>query len=226
MNLMKCSPENHSTYHIIQRFNIDLRGFDLIHAGAHDLIERELYERCRVNRVYAFEANPIVIIGLEQRLLGTDWKAFQACLWSENGIEKEFYYYQDNYNGAGGLFLPERMNEFVDCKPTGKSFKIKTTTLNQYIEDNIVDISNIKLFNADLQGAELDACIGATKLLESSMLEWLIIETSTFDCYKNGTKDKDLVDLLKQYNFTKIGFWKDWGNDKEQHGDAIYRRIS
>lgn len=220
-----CPPEIHSTYQIIQAFNIYLKGFDVVHLGSHDLNEKDLYQKCKVNKVYAFECNPFLIPDLKERLRDTNWKYFQACLWSEENIEKEFYFYRNKKDGAGGLYKPDRMGEFVDCPTTGESIKLKTTTLDNYILDGIVDISNTKLLVVDLQGAEEPVLSASHELLSSEMLDWIIVETSTFSCYQDGSTNQAIESLLSKYQFKNIGFWKDWGNQMEMHGDAIYKRI-
>lgn len=225
MTLLQCPPENHSLYHIINQFHIDIKYRDVVFLGSHDLIEKDVFQRCKVNKVYAFECNPFLIPDLKERLRDTNWKYFQACLWSEENIEKEYLFYRNKKDGAGGLYKPDRMGEFVDCSPTGESIKLKTTTLNNYIYDGILDISNTKLLVVDLQGAEEPVLSASHQLLSSEMLDWVIVETSTFSCYKDGSTNQAIESLLSKYQFKNIGFWKDWGTQWEMHGDAIYKRI-
>lgn len=224
MTLLRCSPENHSTYHILKGYGIDIKGFDVVFAGSHDLIEKELFQQCEINKLYAFECNPFVIPDLKERLRDTNWQYFQACLWSEPNIEKEFYFYRQPKDGASGLYKPDKMGDYVNCPLTGESLTLKTTTLDRYITDNIIDISNTKLLVADLQGAEVPVLKASHKLLESKVLEWIIVETSTFACYKDGSTMQEIDKLLTSYGFENLGFIKDWGQGRSMHGDCIYRR--
>jgi len=224
-NLLTCPPEHHSTYRILQSANVNLNGSDIIHAGSHDLIEKDLYQRMGINTVYAFECNPYVYTDLLERIKGTNWKTFNACLWSESGIKKDFYFYRNKKDGAGGLYKSDLMNLFVDCKETGETLQLTTTTLDDYIKDELVNINNVKFLNIDLQGAELEFLKGSKLILSFPALEYILCEMSTFNCYEQGAIDLDISRFLGEYYFFPIKWYKDWGNDECQHGDMLFQRI-
>ena len=225
MTLLHCSPENHSTYRILRQLDINIIHKDVLFAGSHDLIEKDTFQRCGVNKVICFEANNFVYTDLQERLRDTNWPHFCACLWSEVGTRKEFYFYRQKKDGASGLFLPDKMGEYVDCQPTGEKIVLKTTTIDNYIQNKIIDISNVNLAIFDLQGSELRALIGSKLLLESCQLEWIICEVSNFSCYLGAPQEPEITHFLEKYGFRKIAFQLDWsGKNGEQHGDNIYKK--
>lgn len=227
--LLKCEPENHSLFQMIQSLNIPIEGKNILFTGSHDYIEFDIFEQLKPNVVHLFECNPICFSGLEDRIKGREkvHKAHFGCLWSESNLEKEFYFYRNSYDGAGSLYKEKDFNKYApDCVRTGKSIKLKTITLDDYVED--IGLPDFHVWILDLQGSELDCFRGGKSILNQPTLEWIICETSNFECYSGQPLDSDITTFLSAYGFEKLGIRKDWTgeNDKVWHGDTIYRRTN
>lgn len=222
--LLQCRPENHSLYQMINSLNIPIKNKNILFTGSHDFIEKDIFDRLEPNVVDLFECNPTVFASLKDRIRGKEniYKAHFGCLWSESNIEKEFHFYRDKYDGAGSLYKEKDFNKYIpDCKRTGDTVKLKTITLDDYIED--IGLPNYDLWILDLQGAEYDCFLGGKSILNQSSLKWIICEVSNFECYDGQKLENDITDFLSSYRFEKVAIRKDWG-DKEWHGDTIYRR--
>lgn len=222
--LLQCRPENHSLYHILTRYNINIENQKVLFIGSHDLIEYETLNKFNPLRVDCFEANKYVYPDLLTRIRNDSrYNPHFICLSNKDNEDKEFFVYQDKKNGASGLYKPDRMSNHVDCPITGESWFVKSMTYDTYSED--VELpEDYYLAIVDVQGSELDILNKANSLLRQLSLKYIICETSSFNCYENGPIDTDITKFLEKNNFIKYGYWKDWGNDKEWHGDTIYKR--
>lgn len=212
--LLECPPEQHSTFHLIKQVGIDIKGKNVLFAGSHDLIEKQLLQRLGVNIVYCFECNPFVYQDLVERIKDTNWKSYLTCLWSESNLSKEYYFYRNNKDGAGGLYKPDKMGDYVDCPLTGENITVQTSKLDDY------EFEPVELLILDLQGSELEALKGATKVLQT--VKYIICEASTFECYKNAPIIQDIVEYLMQYDFFPVKYQVDWGKDGNYHGDLVF----
>lgn len=226
MALLQCKPENHSLFHILTRYNINIENQKVLFIGSHDLIEKETLDRFNPQRVDCFETNKYVYPDLLERIKGDRrYVAHFSCLSNEDNSSQEFFVYQDKKNGASGLYRPDKMGNHVDCPITGESWFVNCMTYDTYAED--VGLPNdYYLAIIDAQGSELNILKKSKSLLKQKTLEYMIVETSSFNCYENGPIDTDITEYLKGHNFIRYGFWKDWGTDKEWHGDTIYKRIN
>jgi len=198
-------------------------GKDVIHTGAQNLIEFGIYTHFNVKRGYYFECNEYVFPELLERIGNKPGhQAFLSALWSEQGKELDFHFYRDMTDGAGSLFENEKFESYVpDCPMLNKTLKVKTNTLDNFIQDGIVDISDIIFWNNDTQGAELEIFKGGNMLLNSPSLKFIWCEISFDNLYKNAPLADDITQYLKQFGFVLVGV-RDDGNAQ---GDGLYVRV-
>lgn len=231
MDLCPCDINTHSfsvmLRELLSKGYQPIKDSDVLHIGAHDGIEADIYDYFQAKNVYWFECNPYVFPNLLHRIHEktrySRHRAFQTALWSESGQELEFNFYRDKRDGASGFYLPDKMFDYIkDCPLLEDKIKIKTNILNNYINDGLVDISNTTFLNIDVQGAELEVFKGATKLLESDKLQFIWCEVSWDNVYKNAPLMDDISEYLKQYSFISVGVRTDWAI----HGDALYMRVN
>lgn len=229
MELVPCDIFSHSFSLMIRE--LQNKGYnpisyaDVLHIGAHDGIEADIYDYYGAKNVNWFECNPYVFPNLLKRINEKSRKAkhlaYQAALWDKAGEELEFRFYRNQKDGASGFFLPEKMFDYIkDCPLLEETIKIKTNTLDNYINDGIIDISQTKFLNIDVQGAELKVFQGANTLLNNRTLEFIWCEVSWDNVYKEAPLMSDITDYLKGFDFEFVGLRKDW----EIHGDALYWR--
>lgn len=219
MDLCPCDIYTHSLAVMLRYYNIEPKY--VVHAGAHDLIESDIYNYYGAN-VYAIECNPFVYQNLIYRLLGRDkQQPIYGCLWSEDGQIKPLYFYRNKTDGAGGLYLPDKMLDYIpDCPPTGETFNCITTTFDRLARVYHIPTDQIDFLNVDLQGAELEFFKGAQALLTSPSLQNIWCEVSWDAIYKGGPQLQDITKYLAQYGFKHIITRV----DSPKHGDALYSR--
>lgn len=220
-DLCPCDINTHSLAVMLKQLNIHPNY--VIHAGAHDLIESDIYAYYNA-QVVAIECNPFVYQNLLFRLKNQyKQMPIYACLWSTSGQEKQLYFYRNKTDGAGGLYLPDKMNDYIpDCKPTGDFFNCITITMDDImIKYNLdKDRHKIDFLNVDLQGAELEFFKGANLLLEGQALKYIWCEVSWDSIYRDAPQLNDIDEYLAKYKFVRYGVREDSPN----HGDALYVR--
>ncbi len=223
--MMKCDIGTHSTYLVLKeiedKFNISLKDKNVLHIGAHDGLEKDIYDHLGASSTIWVECNPFVFETLTERISGDNkHTAFQKCLWSEVGIEKEYYFYRNKTDGAGGLFKDEKMKDYVkDCPMTGEYIKMFTDTLDNLSYKEKIDCGSINFLNLDVQGSELEVLKGSTKLFGPN-LELIYCEVSWEQYYHNGPLLKDIDELLSKFGYNRLGLRV----DAPGHGDGIYVR--
>lgn len=229
MELCPCDIRTHSFAQLIRE--VESKGYspiknqDVIHIGAHDGIEADIYDFFEAKSVFWFECNPYVFPNLLKRITekprSAKHLAYQTALWSEAGKTLDFNFYRDKRDGASGFYLPEKMFDYIkDCPLLEEKIQIKTNTLDNYVNDGIVNISNISLLNLDVQGAELEVLKGANLLLTNPSLRFIWCEVSWDKVYKDAPVMDDITTYLGKFGFQFAGLRKDW----EIHGDALYVR--
>jgi len=221
--MVGCHIESHSTYNVLkeieEKIGISLKNKNVVHIGAHDGLEKDIYDTLGVKNTLWIECNPYVFPNLEKRIANDDrHKAFEACLWSEEGLEKEYYFYRNETDGAGGLFKDQKMKEYIsDCPMTGESIKLKTQTLDKLAYRETLGIGNVHFLNIDVQGSELEVLKGAQGLFTDN-LELIYCEVSWDNIYENGPLLEDIDKFFHEKGYNRIGIRQDW----VMHGDAIY----
>lgn len=223
MQLMQCDIPNHSTFQIMEHFNI--RPKNIYHIGGSHGLEFPIYQHYGAKTRW-FECNPYIFGHLKERIRNSGDTAHMLCLWDEDGLEKEFYFYRNQLDGAASLFKPDKFNDFIpDCKLTGEKIVVKTTKLDTFVRDLGLEeeAKNIDFLNLDIQGAELN-CLKGSSILLSGRLQWIYCETSSFSCYQDAPLEPEITSFLANYGFKRVGYRKDWGTEIYNHGDSIYKR--
>jgi FkbM family methyltransferase len=217
--MLQCDINSHSTYQVLKSLGFDYIGWNALHIGAHNALERDIMDHLGFAHTTWVECNPYVFPELTERL-GEDkrHRAIQACLWSEDALIKPYHFYRNKKDGAGGLFKDKKMKEYInDCPMTGESTDLVTMRLDTMAETYSIDLSSISFLNLDVQGSELEVLKGAGDKLRPKLI---YCEVSWDEIYENGPLLKDIDDFLLEWGYNRIGIRQDW----QVHGDAVYIR--
>ena len=113
------------------------------------------------------------------------------------------------------------LNPNIGCK----KIDVQTTTLNTFLDESKIDVKRIKLLKIDIEGHELPALQGASKILEH--VPNLLIEHGPEHIRKGGFEPNDIIDLLHHYHFKPYTVTKEgireatiqelYGDDNEQN---------
>jgi len=94
---------------------------------------------------------------------------------------------------------------------------VKTITLNTLYEQHNIPYDRYDVINIDIQGGELNAFKGATKILPH--IKAIYSEVNVKEIYENNCFMHELDDYLQQYNFKRV---VGGACPKSGWGDALY----
>ena len=198
---------------IIKKYNLEIK--NILHIGAHEAEEYELYFNNGAKKVIWIEANPMLAENLKFKLDQTKNIVFQSVISDTDNQEVEFML-SNNGQSSSILELGIHKNLFPDINYINK-IKLKTKTLKTLFEQTKIDFKIIDFINLDIQGAELLALKGAGKKLEH--VKAIYTEINTAHVYKNCALMSEIDDYLFNFGFKRVEtvMWQD-----HPWGDALY----
>jgi len=132
--------------------------------------------------------------------------------------QKKFFSYRDNinfYNFALGQKTEKKKFFLTKRKDSSSFLKINENinnadylieneiNVNIHCLDNIInnqDLSDTTLVKIDVQGYELEVLKGSLRILKK--IKFILIEVSENEIYKNQALSSDIINFLKQKNFS------------------------
>lgn len=96
--------------------------------------------------------------------------------------------------------------------------EVDVCSLDNWCAQNDIDTKTIDIIKLDVQGAELQALRGATKILKSAKM--VLAEVSFVPLYKDSPLFGEVDDFMKQAGYDRAALYP---SDQPQHwGDALY----
>lgn len=200
---------------LIPQHDLNITG--ILHVGAHLAEEASLYNSLGIQNVWWIEGNEdnISPIRAEVHRCGLDDdKVILALIADSDG--KEFTFNITNYDsmsssiyefGTHTRFSPDTV--FVEHRP------LRAWTIDTVVEAN--GIWGVNFLNMDLQGAELLALKGATKLLRE--IDYIYTEVNNQEVYLGCAQIGDLDLYLSDFQRVETGWVP-----RQGWGDALYVR--
>lgn len=185
----------------------------ILHIGAHYGQEAEMYDRAGA-RVLWIEAIPEVFDKLKLRIKNfPKQRAILACLGDE---EKQLaFHVSDNEGQSSSIFNLGAKHRFPTRMISEVSMKMQR--LDSLLTEE--DVAQYPHWVVDVQGAELQALVGAGHLLDYAMT--LDVEVSTRETYKGGTKLVELESFLETRGFVPL-----WNFADNSHGNLLFLRAN
>lgn len=208
----------HIVYRYLQEQGKTPRG--VLHIGAHECEEKGAYNQHGVS-----DSNIIWVDGnmdLVNRMKSRGVPNVYYGLIDETERDVTFYI-TNNGQSSSILEMGTHKDLYKDIVVTEER-KARTTTIQNLVTTNTIDMRNLNFWNFDIQGAELLALKGAGDLL--SYADALYLEVNTEEVYKGCAKLNELDDYLAQRGFQRvaISMWKN-GDGHDGWGDALWVRI-
>lgn len=182
-----------------------IRPDGVLHLGASEGQERDVYARHKVDSVMWVEAIPEVFNKLCENISnypGQD--AMLLCVGKDEG--REVVFNVSNNEAQSSSYL--ELGHHTVIHPTVNYVRNFKTTIRRL--DNIFKKESFKglwFLNADLQGAELDAFEGMGELLHE--FEWVYTELNKKETYKGCPLVEDIDAYLSKFGFVRAetGVW-------------------
>lgn len=180
----------------VESFLGQVRG--VIHVGANDGQERELYARHRLDVLWV-EAVPEVVERLRDNLQGFPrQRALQALVTDRDDCDTVIHV--ANNDGASSSILDlARHREIWPEVWYSRSETLHSVTLSTLLRREAIDPSRFDALVLDTQGSELLVLRGAAPLLPS--LRFVQVEAADFEAYAGGCTLAAIRGFLRDHGF-------------------------
>lgn len=201
---------------LINKFNLKING--IIHVGAHQLEEKDIYTKCNINNIVWIEGNEDLIPKCKEILsnFGCTDKILNYLVYDKDNIELEFKI-TNNTQSSSVLPFDKHKQYYSYIDFIGTKTK-KTSTLKSIIETNNIDITQYNMLNLDLQGVELRAMRGLGDLI--GYIDYIYTEVNNDSIYHGNDLITDIDTYLDSKGFVRA----ETAMLSEQWGDALYIR--
>lgn len=200
---------------LVQRRGLAIRG--VLHCGAHLAEEAPTYRRLRTGPVTWIEANPRVMVKVQQALRGfPDQRLIMAALWERDGDNMTFHV--TNYDGMSSSLLNFGTHpQFSPDTKFDHHIGVVTSTIDTLAVDHGI-VANF--LNMDLQGVELMVLRGAERFLKG--VDYIMSEVNKAEVYEDCGKIWEMDELLTRQGFELVETaWV----PRQGWGDALWVRV-
>lgn len=172
----------------------------VLHIGAHKGEEVSHYIEFGFHPIFLVEANPNLVKQLD--ITFADNKHIhiihRAISDSSGMVEFTIHQTQKGSVESASLLALKKLGEIVPVFNSENKINVMASTLDELVDELAFDYKN-SLLCLDIQGAELMALNGASKLLKH--VRAVICEVNLIENYEGGALEHQIVALLAEYGF-------------------------
>ncbi len=183
---------------LFQQHSIKPRG--VIHIGAHEGQEVDLYQSLGAEKMLLVEANPVVFQRLQSKIAGLENIIAVNCAISDRNGTLNL---RVNAFDHSSSILP--LKHHKDIFPTMlevNQVTVQSKTLDTLMAELQLNPQDFNFLNIDIQGAELLALQGATQTLQH--IEAICSEINFAELYEGCALAEQLDAFLKRYQFNRV----------------------
>jgi FkbM family methyltransferase len=175
----------------------------VVHVGADVGQEVAQYFSYGFQSIVLIEANPDSYKILVSKFgANPNIRIFNYAVCDKEGMIDFHIHTSRSGNTEPASILPmKRFKEIVKTLHTPKTIRIPAITLDALFEKHQIAHSDYNFLNVDIQGAELLAFKGATRLFSS--IDVIVSEVNLVEMYEDGALEDDIVGFLGQYGFER-----------------------
>jgi FkbM family methyltransferase len=175
----------------------------IIHVGADIGQEVPQYLEYGFKNIVLIEANPKSFKILEAKFGHCEniiLLNYAVC--DRNGAVDFHIHTSRSGNAEPASVLPmKRFSEIVKTLHTPETIRVPGITLDSLVASHGIRMTEYNVVNIDIQGAELLALRGATKVIAA--LDAIISEVNLIEMYENGALEDEIVAFLGGQGFEK-----------------------
>lgn len=205
--------------HLVGKYRMQIRG--VLHVGAHEAEEYEVYRDLGVPRVLWVEANPGLATKLQRRFNDDPTQLVLNRAVNRTGHSATLNLAN---NGQSSSLLPlgTHREHHPEVHYVGE-LQVPGVTLNQLAGGLQASaarsgLANLNFWNLDIQGLEYDALAAADRAV--SVADWIYTEINAEEVYVGARTVVELDELLGDFGFERL----ETVMTPHQWGDALYGR--
>jgi len=185
----------------------------IVHVGAHLGEEAIAYQEFGWLPVIWIEAQPELVLKLQERLHSPAHRIIQAAVWNVNDLILNLHV-ASNSQSSSLLEFGSHSTDYPEIKFTNEIL-VESKRLDALIPP--LEMPNF--INLDIQGVEMQAIEGLGNLIEN--VDYIFVEVNRREVYVDCTKVWDLDNYLMHRGFKRVT--TRWYL-KQGWGDALYIR--
>jgi len=195
---------------LIKKYDLTFKG--IIHVGAHEGQEVELYEKLGVKNIMLFEPIPKIFKKLKDNF-SDKYLVFNTALGNTEG---EITMNIENINDckSSSILEPLKHIKYYPHIVFTEKINIKITKLDNFLSYR--DRFNVMVI--DTQCYELEVLKGGEKFLDK--IDNIICEVNNEELYMGCPDVNEIDEYLKTFGFSRVE--TSWSWDNETWGDALY----
>lgn len=174
----------------------------VIHIGASNGYERNIYKKYSVKEVLWIEADPDVFQELKKNISKFDNNfAYNHLITDKDNSEYNFLISSDDGQSSSIYNFKDQSQMYEDLKIV-KNILLNSITFKSFVKKYEIDLKKFTCLVIDTQGAEMDVLKGMNNLIVN--FKFIRIETAEFDVYENYPKLNIISEYLKKFGFLEI----------------------
>jgi FkbM family methyltransferase len=184
--------------YLVKKYNLKINS--VLHVGAHECEEMEFYlnNNISIEDVIWVEAQPQIVE--KMKMYNPKYKIFNRAISDENNKEIDFIV-TNNGQSSSMLELGEHKKYHPHVFESYR-IKMKTSTLDTFIEEENIDMTKVNFLNMDIQGAELLALKGMPNNLK--YIDYIYLEVNDTYIYENCGLIAEIDEFLNNHGFSRV----------------------
>jgi FkbM family methyltransferase len=192
---------------LAQKFNLKIKG--ILHVGAHECEEKEVYDKIGVKDVVWVEGNEKIYE--KMKTIYPNEKIYNALISDKDGEMVDFII-TNNGQSSSILELEEHKIQHPHIHEVERR-KVSTTTIKTLFTEHKLNFENYNFLNCDTQGAELMVLKSMGDALQK--FDYLYLEVNIKHLYTGCPLLGEITEYVKSFGFEMVElqmtehFWGD-----------------
>ena len=175
----------------------------VIHIGASDGYERNMYKKYKVCKVVWIEADPNIFVDLQKNIKTfKNQEAYNYLLTDVDNKKYKFNITKDNGQSSSILNMKKLYLKMYPSAKIKKKIILKSSTFETFIKKKFIKLNYYNALTIDTQGSELLILKGMKNLINK--FDIIKVEASEFRIYENYPILNELTYFMNNKNFREI----------------------